>query len=139
MRRVLLCITAVFAVVTLSAAAVVFTPASRLATNVFETGGADTAVAGNAEPRKAHVASNAVVAAQTTTNASGNRWGGNYFPNVPVVTQDGQTLSFYNDVIKGRLVVISFIFFFGIVSYSGRRILRAIGYGDRPGSPPQSN
>src|ERR1700744_3972111 len=39
-----------------------------------------------------------------------NRYGANYFPNVPVVTQDGKTLNFYDDVIKGKTVVISFIY-----------------------------
>src|SRR5450432_1861446 len=39
-----------------------------------------------------------------------NHWGANYFPNVPVVTQDGKTLNFYDDVIKGKRVVVSFIY-----------------------------
>ena len=42
--------------------------------------------------------------------ASGSPWGANYFPNLPVVTQDGKTLRFYDDVIKGKQVVISFIY-----------------------------
>jgi cytochrome oxidase Cu insertion factor (SCO1/SenC/PrrC family)/mono/diheme cytochrome c family protein len=42
--------------------------------------------------------------------AQGNRWGADYFPNLPVVTQDGKTLHFYDDVIKGKIVVISFIY-----------------------------
>jgi cytochrome oxidase Cu insertion factor (SCO1/SenC/PrrC family)/cytochrome c2 len=42
--------------------------------------------------------------------AQGNRRGENYFPNVPVVTQDGKTLKFYDDVIKGKIVLISFIY-----------------------------
>jgi cytochrome oxidase Cu insertion factor (SCO1/SenC/PrrC family)/cytochrome c2 len=37
-------------------------------------------------------------------------WGVNYFPNLPVVTQDGKTLRFYDDVIKGKQVVVSFIY-----------------------------
>ena len=39
-----------------------------------------------------------------------NRWGANYFPNVPLVTQDGKTVHFYDDLIKGRSVAINFIF-----------------------------
>jgi protein SCO1/2 len=39
-----------------------------------------------------------------------NRWGANYFPNVPLITQDGRTLRFYDDLIKGRSVAINFIF-----------------------------
>jgi len=42
--------------------------------------------------------------------AQGNRRGENYFPNLPVVTQDGNTLKFYDDVIKGKIVLISFIY-----------------------------
>jgi protein SCO1/2 len=42
--------------------------------------------------------------------AQNNRWGADYFPNLPVVTQDGKTLNFYDDVIKGKIVVISFIY-----------------------------
>jgi protein SCO1 len=41
---------------------------------------------------------------------SASPWSGNYFPNLPVVTQDGKTLRFYDDVIKGKVVVISFIY-----------------------------
>ena len=50
----------------------------------------------------------AVCANATADN--GSPWGSNYFPNLPVVTQDGKTLHFYDDVIKGKLVVVSFIY-----------------------------
>lgn len=42
--------------------------------------------------------------------AAGGRWGKGYFPNLPVTTQSGGELRFYDDVIKDRIVVISFIF-----------------------------
>jgi cytochrome oxidase Cu insertion factor (SCO1/SenC/PrrC family) len=42
--------------------------------------------------------------------AQGGPWGEGYFPNLPVVSQDGRTLKFYDEVIKGRIVVISFIY-----------------------------
>jgi protein SCO1 len=42
--------------------------------------------------------------------AEDNRWGSGYFPNLPVVNQDGKTLNFYDDVIKDKIVVISFIY-----------------------------
>jgi protein SCO1/2 len=38
------------------------------------------------------------------------RWGADYFPNLPVVTQDGKTLRFYDDMIKGRIVVVNFVY-----------------------------
>jgi len=33
-------------------------------------------------------------------------WGADYFPNVPVTTQDGKTLRFYDDLLKGKSVAI---------------------------------
>jgi protein SCO1 len=42
--------------------------------------------------------------------ADANRWGKDYLPNVPVQTQDGRTLSFYDDVVRDKIVVINFIF-----------------------------
>ena len=52
----------------------------------------------------------AAVSAPDSLAASGNRWGEKYFPNVPVVTQDGKTLQFYDDLIRGKVVVVSFIY-----------------------------
>lgn len=42
--------------------------------------------------------------------ASAARWDGNYFPNLPVITHEGKTLRFYDDLIKGKIVVINFIY-----------------------------
>jgi protein SCO1 len=39
-----------------------------------------------------------------------NKWGANYFPNLPVIDQNGRTLKFYDDVIKDKIVIISFIY-----------------------------
>jgi cytochrome oxidase Cu insertion factor (SCO1/SenC/PrrC family)/cytochrome c2 len=50
------------------------------------------------------------VAALGAGETPGNRRGANYFPNLPVVTQDGKTLKFYDDVIKGKMVLVSFIY-----------------------------
>jgi protein SCO1 len=36
-------------------------------------------------------------------------WGANYFPNVPLVTQDNKKVHFF-DLIKGKVVAINFIF-----------------------------
>jgi protein SCO1 len=46
----------------------------------------------------------------STHLAEARRWGREYLPNVPVVTQDGQTLNFYDDVIKGKVVIVNFIY-----------------------------
>lgn len=40
----------------------------------------------------------------------GSPWGRNYFPNVPLVTQDGEVVRFYDDVIANKVVAINFIF-----------------------------
>lgn len=38
------------------------------------------------------------------------RWDGSYFPNVELVTQDGKKVKFYDDLLKGKILVINFIF-----------------------------
>ncbi|MEA2991705.1 MAG: hypothetical protein QOD40_625 [Alphaproteobacteria bacterium] len=38
------------------------------------------------------------------------RWGSNYFPDLPVVNQDGKTFRFYDELIKNKIVVLSFIY-----------------------------
>ena len=42
--------------------------------------------------------------------ADNARWGANYFPNVPLITQDGKTVHFYDDMIKGKIVVLDMIY-----------------------------
>ena len=34
----------------------------------------------------------------------------NYFPNVPLLTQDNRSVRFYDELLKGKVVVISFMF-----------------------------
>jgi protein SCO1/2 len=41
---------------------------------------------------------------------NGSPWGGNYFPNVPLVTQEGKAVHFYDDLLRGKMVVINFIY-----------------------------
>ena len=43
-------------------------------------------------------------------SAQNSRWGANYFPNVPLTTQDGKTVHFYDDLIKGKIVAINLIY-----------------------------
>jgi len=43
-------------------------------------------------------------------SAQAGRWGKDYVPNVPVVTHNGRTLNFYDDLIKDKIVVLSFIY-----------------------------
>jgi len=37
-------------------------------------------------------------------------WGANYFPNVPLTTQDGKTVRFYDDLLKGKRFVINLMY-----------------------------
>jgi protein SCO1 len=52
----------------------------------------------------------ALVLGAPGNSAAASPWGEKYIPNLPVTTQDGKTLRFYDDLIKDKLVVISFIF-----------------------------
>ena len=45
-----------------------------------------------------------------TGPANAAKRGADYFPNAPLVNQDGETLRFYDDVIKGKVVSINFMF-----------------------------
>ena len=50
---------------------------------------------------------------QASVGASGTagaRWGANYFPNVKLVTHEGQEVRFFDDLVKGKIVVINFIY-----------------------------
>lgn len=49
-------------------------------------------------------------AASPAPQTSPVAWGANYFPNVPLVTQDGKTVRFFDDLIEGKVVVINFVF-----------------------------
>jgi protein SCO1 len=40
----------------------------------------------------------------------GSPWGAEYFPNVPLTTQDGRAVRFYDDLLKGKIVTINFIY-----------------------------
>lgn len=45
-----------------------------------------------------------------STAEADSRWGANYFPNLPLVTQDGKVVHFYDDVLKGKIVAINLIY-----------------------------
>jgi len=42
--------------------------------------------------------------------ADNTRWGADYFPNITLTTQDGKTVHFYDDLIKGKIVAIDLIY-----------------------------
>jgi len=107
----LLSATAVVAVVTVSTAVAVFSPAFRPQSLSPLAGSAVAAASENSLPA-AEGSKPVAPEAQsgTASQAWSNKWGANYFPNVPVIDQNGRTLNFYDDVIKGKIVVISFIY-----------------------------
>ncbi|MGQ0672216.1 MAG: SCO family protein [Hyphomicrobium sp.] len=43
-------------------------------------------------------------------DSQSSRWGKSYLPNVAVLDQDHRPLRFYDDLLKGKIVVISFIY-----------------------------
>jgi protein SCO1 len=48
----------------------------------------------------------ALIVAPVSAAPAGSRWGADYFPNVPLTTQDGKTVRFYDDLLKGKTVAI---------------------------------
>src|SRR5947209_4651674 len=42
--------------------------------------------------------------------ADNSHWGANYFPNVILTTQNGKKVKFYDDLLKGKIVVIDLIY-----------------------------
>ncbi len=63
-------------------------------------------------------------------------WGEKYFPNVPLVTHDGVTVKFYDDLIRDKHVVVSFIYTHckkqcGLMTANLARVQRELG--DRVG------
>jgi protein SCO1 len=47
---------------------------------------------------------------QPTTPSRPSRWGASYFPNLPLVTHDGTPVRFYDDLLKGKIVLINFFY-----------------------------
>ena len=42
--------------------------------------------------------------------ASRSPWGANYFPNVPLVTHEGKSVRFFDDLLEDKVVVVNFIY-----------------------------
>jgi len=49
-------------------------------------------------------------AAPSKKKVSWGRWGRDYFPNVTLITQDGEEVRFFDDLIEDKVVAINFIF-----------------------------
>jgi protein SCO1/2 len=52
----------------------------------------------------------AVLTIAATSAAAQNRWGASYFPDVTLTTHEGETVHFYNDLLKGKIVAINLIY-----------------------------
>jgi protein SCO1/2 len=69
----------------------------------------------SSDPSIARIAGACLVAAlavlaSVRVSADNSRWGANYFPNVTLTTQDGRSVHFYDDLIKGKIVAINLIY-----------------------------
>src|SRR2546421_1799303 len=52
----------------------------------------------------------AAALASPGTAVAGSPWGADYFPNVPLVNQDGKVVRFYDDLIKGKSVAVNLVY-----------------------------
>jgi cytochrome oxidase Cu insertion factor (SCO1/SenC/PrrC family)/mono/diheme cytochrome c family protein len=52
----------------------------------------------------------AALAALAADPGRAARWDESYFPNVPLVTQAGETVRFYDDLIDGKIAVVNFVY-----------------------------
>jgi protein SCO1/2 len=49
-------------------------------------------------------------APSASARKGGSRWGANYFPNTPLITHEGKSVRFFDDLIEDKVVVINFIY-----------------------------
>jgi protein SCO1/2 len=85
-------------------------PAAVLATAVLLFTLAPGATAHDVAPGARHADPSPTPAAAPPQANPSNRWGAGYFPNVPLVTQDGTTVRFYDDLLKGKSVAVNVIY-----------------------------
>jgi protein SCO1/2 len=52
----------------------------------------------------------ALLDAGRATAGNAGPWGADYFPNVPLITQDGKVVRLYDDLLKGKSVAINLIY-----------------------------
>jgi len=67
------------------------------------------------DPSMAPIVASCVVAAlwllaSVRVSTDNSRWGANYFPDVTLTTQDGRSVRFYDDLIKGKIVAVNLIY-----------------------------
>jgi protein SCO1 len=79
-------------------------------TTIWAAAAVVAAISAASQPARAHGDAAHTLDKANSPPVAANRWGANYFPNVPLVTQDGKTVRFYDDLLKGKAVAINFIF-----------------------------
>ena len=52
----------------------------------------------------------ALLVAMMCDAKASTHWGANYFPNIPLTDQNGRTFHLYDDLLKGKTVVVSLIY-----------------------------
>jgi protein SCO1 len=50
------------------------------------------------------------ILADPPPGTAGGRWAADYFPNVPLITQHGTVVRFYDDLLKGKAVAVNLIY-----------------------------
>ena len=48
-----------------------------------------------------------LLAASVPVIGANSPWGANYFPNTPLITQDGEDVRFFDDLIEGKVVLVN--------------------------------
>jgi protein SCO1 len=70
----------------------------------------ETAVGQSSSPETVQGGQTATAETPKVQAPNSSPWGANYFPNVSLVTQDGRTVRFYDDLLKDKKVLIDFIY-----------------------------
>lgn len=78
------------------------------------------------------LAGGAIAAPPARAAPPGSPWGERYFPNVPLVTQDGARVRFYDDLVRDKRVVVSFVYtrcpkVCGLITANLARVQRELG------------
>jgi len=67
-------------------------------------------LAGAAVVAYTHVPDPAAVDGGRGASLGGEAWGEDWFPNVPLITHEGEHVRFYDDLVDGKVVAINFIY-----------------------------
>ena len=51
-----------------------------------------------------------ILSASAPANGAGSPWGADYFPNVSLITDNGESVRFFDDLIENKVVSINFIY-----------------------------